>query len=183
MRTETDPDKRLDVALNTVIAALRGTMAARILTDDVGGGVERLRTLLWSERELTKRLTAEYSASRVGILARQGELHECLTLMVRCLEEEARAGDGIAEEHFETYEAAKSLLTRTAVDLPQWENARENVAELLRKASELPGLTAELDRLRWERARAVELLRMLDRPEARHPDVGEFLDGLDGGDA
>lgn len=36
-------DKRLDDCLNTVIAALRGTEAARLLTDTVGGGIERLR--------------------------------------------------------------------------------------------------------------------------------------------
>lgn len=175
-----DLDKALDDALNTVIAALRGTEAARLLTDVVGGGVERLRTLLWSERELTKKLTAEYSASRVGIMARQGELHEHLALMVRYFEEEASSGDGIREEHFDGYEAAKALLTRSSVDQPQWENAQLEVAGLLRKTSELPGLTAELDRLRWERDRAVELLHMIDRHESRHPDIGEFLDGLEG---
>lgn len=177
--SESDQDKRLDDALNTVIAALRGTEAARLLTDVVGGGIERLRTMLWSERVLTKRLTAEYSASRVGIMARQGELHEHLELMVRYLEEETQQGDGIAEHHFDGYVAAKSLVSRAAVDQPQWENAQIAVAELLRKASELPGLTAELDQLRWERGRAVELLHMIDRPESRHPDIGEFLDGLE----
>ena len=174
-----DQDKHLDETLNTVIAALRGTEAARLLTDVVGGGIERLRVLLWSEHELIKRLTAEHSASRVGIMALQGELHEHLALMVRYLEEETREGDGIAEHHFDGYTAAKSLVSRAAVDQPQWENAQIEVAELLRKASELPGLTAELDRLRWERNKAIQLLHMIDRPDgARHPDVGEFLDGL-----
>lgn len=36
----------------------------------------------------------------------------------------------------------------------------------------------ELRELRKERDTAVGLLRMLDRAEARHPDVAEFLDGL-----
>jgi len=39
-----DMDRRLDDALNTVIAAMRGTKIARILADDVGGGIERLRS-------------------------------------------------------------------------------------------------------------------------------------------
>ncbi len=77
----TDMDKRLDDALNTCIAAMRGTKMATILTDDIGGGIERLRSYL---------------------------------------DEAAR-----------------------------------------------------------DRDRAVELLHMLDRHEARHPDVAEFLDELE----
>lgn len=30
-----------------------------------------------------------------------------------------------------------------------------------------------------QRNRAIQLLHMLDRPEARHPDVAEFLDGIE----
>ena len=39
-------------------------------------------------------------------------------------------------------------------------------------------LRVEVTRLRAFNKRAVELLWLLDRPEARHPDVAEFLDGL-----
>ncbi len=39
-------------------------------------------------------------------------------------------------------------------------------------------LRVEVTRLRALNKRAVELLWLLDRPEARHPDVAEFLDGL-----
>lgn len=50
------------------------------------------------------------------------------------------------------------------------------LAEAVRRASELPGLTATLDEIRHYLGRAVRLLHMLDRQDARHPDVAEFLD-------
>jgi hypothetical protein len=90
-----DMDARLDEALNTVIAALRGTEAARLLTDDVGGGIERLR---------------------------------------------------------------------------------EHLCSAQRKASEVPGMSATLDKARSDLARAIQLLHMLDDQDARHPDVAAFLD-------
>jgi hypothetical protein len=92
-----------------------------------------------SERALCRKLEAEYSASRVGIMALQGELHEHLALMVRYLEEEGSQGDGISERHFDGYQAAKSLLARTAANQPSWENAQVDIHELMRKASSVPG--------------------------------------------
>lgn len=130
---------------------------------------------------LVRKMDADYAASRVGIMALHGELHEHLALMVRYLNEETSSGDGIADCHVDGYEAAKSLLVRSAPNQPSWENAQIEVADLLRKSSEVPGLSAELDRVRWERDRAVRLLNMLDRADARHPDVAAFLDGLDAG--
>ena len=59
-----------------------------------------------------------------------------------------------------------------------WENAQLEMHDLLRNANKVPGLSAELDRVRWERDKAVGLLHMLDRDGARHPDVAEFLDSL-----
>lgn len=67
--------------------------------------------------------------------AKLRELHEHLALMVRYFEAEAREGDGIAEVHFDGYQAAKALLVRTAVDQPQWENAQIEISELLREAA------------------------------------------------
>lgn len=40
-------------------------------------------------------------------------------------------------------------------------------------------LRREVERLAKERYRAVQLLHMLDKPHARHPDVEEFLDSLE----
>lgn len=45
-----------------------------------------------------------------------GELREHLAMMVRYLEEETRAGDGICEEHYDGYMAAKRLLEATATE-------------------------------------------------------------------
>ena len=140
--------------------------------------IERLRLALESERALVKKIVADSAAERVRIRALQGELHEHLALMIRYLEEETRAGDGISDEHFDGFVAAKSLLVRAAVNAPSWENAQLEMHDLLRNANKVPGLSAELDRVRWERDKAVGLLHMLDRDGARHPDVAEFLDSL-----
>ena len=165
-----DPDKVadqfLDDQLNLVIASLRGTKAASILADAVGGGIERLRAQLESEQALTRKLTAEYSASRVGIMATQGELHEHLALMIHYLAEEAKDGDGIREEHSDGFEAAKLVLSRTRRDAPQWENAQIEISDLIHRASQIPGLSADLDQVRYERDEALRKLREAAEREA-----------------
>ena len=89
------------------------------------------RTKVAELSALAEKMAADYSAARVGIMALQGELHEHLALMVRYLHEETSSGDGIAECHVDGYEAAKSLLVRSAPNQPSWENAQIEVADLL----------------------------------------------------
>src|SRR5690606_24111769 len=105
------------------------------------------------------KITEDNATERAGILSLVAELHEHLALMVRQFEEETSQGDGIAEEHFDGYVGAKSVLERTEVDSPQWENALIVMHELREKASEVPGLTATLDELRSKLAEAREVVR------------------------
>src|SRR5690606_705482 len=63
-----------------------------------------------------------------------GELHEHLALMVRYLEEEASEGDGIAEQHWDGYQGAKSVLMRTAPNRAAWETGMVAFAELQKDA-------------------------------------------------
>lgn len=58
--------------------------------------------------------------------ATQRQLYEHLALLVRYFEQETSQGDGIAEEHFDGYMAAKSLLARLAPSQPSCENAISN---------------------------------------------------------
>lgn len=58
--------------------------------------------------------------------ATQEQLYEHLALLVRYFEQETSQGDGIAEEHFDGYMAAKSLLARLAPGQPSCENAISN---------------------------------------------------------
>lgn len=95
-----------------------------------------------------RRALAGCNASRVGLTCQAAELRGCLAFVVRCLEQEARDGDGIREEFFFGYQGALSALERTKVDLGDWEAARAEAAHLMRKASEVPGLSAALDEAR-----------------------------------
>lgn len=110
--------------------------------------IRTLQQRVWSEQSLVRKLDADYSAARVGIMALVGELHEHLALMVRYLEEETSQGDGIQERHWDGYQGAKSVLARTAPNQPSWENAQLEIHDLLERASRVPGLTAELDNAR-----------------------------------
>jgi hypothetical protein len=51
------------------------------------------------------------------------------------------------------------------------DNRTEHCDECARLREQLSAVTAERDR-------AIELLNMLDRADARHPDVAEFLNNL-----
>lgn len=133
-----------------------------VIRDGITYGVARqLRARIEESNALNEKLEADFSAARVGIMALQGQLHDHLALMVGYLEEETSAGDGIQEQHFDGYTAAKSLLARTATNEPSWENAQIEVALLMKQASHVPGMSATLDQttheLRVARARIEEL--------------------------
>lgn len=121
------------------------------------------------ERALNRKMNADFYTARIGIMARQGELHAALSLMVQ------RAESGVAPTE-DDFVIARTALVRAAPDQVIWDNAREEVAKLAKLASEVPGMSATLSQVQWELNRAVELLHMLDKPERRHPDVAEFLD-------
>lgn len=53
---------------------------------------------------------------------------------------------------------------------------REMIAQLQREGADYAN---RLDEWRARAGEAIRLLHMLDRPDARHPDVAAFLDGLD----
>jgi len=53
---------------------------------------------------------------------------------------------------------------------------REMIASLQRESAEYAN---RLDEWRARAGEAIRLLHMLDRPDARHPDVAAFLDALD----
>lgn len=128
-----------------------------------------LEDALEQERALCRKISDGYAAERIGLCAMQGDLHDALAHLVHCIE----SGSPVTDDAICN---AKSLLVRTAKDMPSWDNARAEVSKLLATASEVPGLSATLEATRWERDRAIALLHMMDNQDARHPDVAEFLD-------
>jgi len=130
---------------------------------------EQLARALDSERALCRRISKEYASERVGLCAMLGDLHDAVAQMVQCIE----SGSPVTDDAICN---AKSLLVRTAKNVPTWDNARAEVSKLLATASEVPGLSTTLEVTRWERDRAIALLHMMDNQDARHPDVAEFLD-------
>lgn len=101
------------------------------------------------------------AAERTGLLDRIAALRESLAAMVRCLEEEARDGDGIREEHVFS---AKAAIARADVAA---DAARDEVQELLAKASEVPGLTATVDELRHAVVTALREIERCDHEAAK----------------
>jgi hypothetical protein len=93
------------------------------------------RANLEPEQTLARKIAAGYSASRTGILAQYGEFHELLALMVRYLHEETSQGDGLAEEHWDGYQAAKDLLARTAPMLDEICAVAQQVHRAIRPAT------------------------------------------------
>lgn len=118
----------------------------------------------WSE---CGQLVAEHTWERTGLLTRLAVAHEHLALMIRYFEEETAEGDGLREEHAAGYEGAKSALVRCDPGLAG-ETALIEVAELIERASHVPGLTATLDEAR-ARAQAAE--ERAAKAEARIADL------------
>lgn len=106
--------------------------------------IRTLQQRVWSEQSLVRKLDADYSAARVGIMALVGELHEHLALMVRYLEEETSQGDGIQERHWDGYQGAKSVLMRTAPNQPSWENAQLEIHEARHELAARRALDADV---------------------------------------
>lgn len=144
-------------------AAYTHARALPLVRYELDAEEERLRD------ERLRDAVVEAAAERVGLCAMLGDLHDAVAQMVQCIE----SGSPVTDDAICN---AKSLLVRTAKDVPSWDNARAEVAKLLATASEVPGLSATLEVTRWERDRAVALLHMMDNHDARHPDVAEFLD-------
>lgn len=122
------------------------------------------RHMYESERSCLQKFARECAADRTGLLARVADLRDSLAAIVRCLEEEARDGDGIREGHVEAHVAAKSAIARAdnAAD-----NARDEVQRLITKASEVPGMSATIEELRYAVTNALRECERCDHEAAR----------------
>lgn len=105
---ELDPmDHSLDDALNTLVAALRGSRAAEILRDTVGGGIERLRY----QRATLQRELDEARAELTE--ANRGDPHGHLLAVYQVL----RGSNDVAGELFENGEPRYERVVQKAKEL------------------------------------------------------------------